>query len=59
MQTKINLILKLLMINLFVNMKGDKIMTTLKSVAIALVVIKPGSKDMQTGIIVDDKVRSF
>lgn len=40
-------------------MKGNKAMTTLKSVAIALVVIKPGSKDMQTGIVVDEKVRSF
>lgn len=49
------------MMNTFVNniYKGDKAMTTLKSVAIALVVIKPGSKDMQTGIVVDEKVRSF
>ena len=34
-------------------------MNVIKQIAIALVVVKPGSKDMQTGIVVDEKVRSF
>lgn len=40
-------------------MKGDKLMTTLKSVAIGLVILNPGCKTMQVGIVVDDKVKSI
>lgn len=34
-------------------------MTVVQSVAIALVVIKPGSKDQQTVLMIDEKVRSI
>lgn len=39
-------------------MKGVSAMNVIKQIAIALVVIKPGSKDMQTMLIIDEKVRS-
>ena len=34
-------------------------MNTIKQIAIALVVIKPGSKDQQTVLMIDEKVRSI
>lgn len=34
-------------------------MTVLKSVAIALVVVKPGSKNQQTLLVVDENVKTY
>ena len=34
-------------------------MTILKNVAIALVVVKPGSKNQQTLLVVDEKVKTY
>lgn len=40
-------------------MKGVSVMNVIKQIAIALVVVKPGSKDMQTMLIIDESVKSI
>ena len=41
------------------NLKGVSVMNVIKQIAIALVVVKPGSKDMQTMLIIDKSVKSI